>query len=117
MYRVIGFLKNVPPDRLVNELLKTYPQLKHRARIFGYDIELYRDNLELFIQTYDELEYNIDLAYKGSEEDMLSFLTTLKNILVIFEKPLELSWFEEDEDGNQLSPEHNFFDNNIGNDV
>ncbi len=93
---------------MYKELKHAFPDIKGHARIFGYDIELYSKTTEMLIQTIDDIEYNIDLAFEGSEENLLPILDNLKKELLSLNIPFDLTYFIEDNNGNQISQDFNY---------
>jgi hypothetical protein len=103
MYRIVGEILNIPPKKLVEKLIHLYPDLKHKPRVIGYDIELEKKDLTLHINTYDEKEYNIDALLLCDKEELLLFLENLKGQLELLNVAFDLIYFEEDDDGEQTS--------------
>ncbi|MFV0539453.1 MAG: hypothetical protein ACK5M3_19110 [Dysgonomonas sp.] len=92
---------------LYDRLKSIFPSLSFRPRVFGYDYEYGKNNLELFINTTDNVEYFIHINYVGSEKNLIQILKqleiTLDNLLLDF----DLGYYEIDEDGNQISKDIN----------
>ncbi len=109
MYRIVGEIKDVPAESLAKELEKIYPNIAYRPRIIGYDIELVEGNIELFISSYNEKEYNVDIALTADQEELIVFLETLKKQLLTLGVYFDLLYFEEDEEGEQTSKDYLFW--------
>ncbi|MEO1054107.1 MAG: hypothetical protein AAFX87_25945 [Bacteroidota bacterium] len=108
-YRVGGNISKVDPMDLVNSLKNVFSDIKYKARVFGYDIELNREDLELYINTYNEDEYNVDITLNTNEKELLALLEKIKNALLNLNIPFDLGYYFEDDDGNQTSPDYPFF--------
>lgn len=112
-YQVGGRVLNIKAQVLVDRLLLLFPDLKHRPRIFGYDIQLIRNDFELQLNTFDELEYSLEITFYGCEEELLSLITNLKEAFLSLKLKFHIWYCEEDAEGNALSDEVIFFDNHI----
>lgn len=115
MYRIVGSILNVIPEKLISVLEVKYPDLKSHPRVFGFDIELNNKYFELFINSFDDSEYHIDISFNEKENILINFLNELKQTLLKLDVPFELTYFEEDLDGNQLSDDQHFFKFNPSN--
>ncbi len=111
IFRVGGTVTNILPEKLVASLSDQFSQLKGRPRIFGYDIELVEDQFELYINTLDEIEYQIQINFIGIESDLKLLLEKVKISLLNLDLQFDLVYYEEDEDGNQLSEDKEYFTN------
>ena len=109
MYRVLGGIKGVDSMPLAEALLKKYPDLKHRPRVFGYDIRLIRNGLEMHVETLDEEIFDIDIWFEASENALRLFLEDLKSILLSLDCHFWLSYHEADDDAEQVSPDKFFY--------
>jgi hypothetical protein len=103
MYRIVGEIKNIPAEQLAKSLERLYPNITYRPRVIGYDIELEEKNIELFISSYNEEEYNIDITFIAQKVELLDFLERLKKQLLALDVYFDLTYFEENEDGEQTS--------------
>ena len=112
-YQIGGGVLNVKAQVLVEELLPLFPELKHRPRIYGYDIELIRGNLELYINTLDDIDYSLEATFRGVKKELLSLLTILRDVFLSLGLKFHIWYCEEDDQGNTLSEEVIFFDNHI----
>ena len=113
-YRIGGNLSKVNPDVLAKKLITQFPDLQHRPRIFGYDIKLLRKELELYLTTLDEDEYQLEASFTESEERLIQLLTCLKSIFTDLSLKFDIWYCLEDNDGNQFGEEVIFFDNTTG---
>lgn len=110
-YQVGGSVFNGMTEYLVKELLKVFPQLEHRPRVFGYDIQLILDDLELYLNTFDENTFSIEATFLGEEKDLLSLLRKLRDVFLSLGLKFHIWYCMEDEEGKSLSEEIIFFDN------
>ena len=111
IYQIGGSVLNVKAQVLVRELLPLFPELKHRPRIYGYDIELIRKDLELYLNTLDDIDYSLEVTFCGVEKELLSLMTILRDVFLSLGLKFHIWYCEEDEEGNALSDEVIFFDN------
>lgn len=112
-YQVGGSVLNVKANILVEKLIPLFPDLKHRPRIYGYDIKLIRHDFELYLNTLDEIEYSLEITFYDKEKELLSLITVLRDALLSLGLKFHIWYCKEDEDGNALSDEVIFFDNHI----
>lgn len=112
-YRVGGTVLNIEPQRIVEKLLVYLPDLQHKPRIFGYDIQLERDDFELYINTLDEKEYFLEITFYKSEKELLVLLENLKKSFLSLDLKFDIWYCQEDEEGNQITSEISFFNNHI----
>jgi len=99
-YRIGGNISNVTPGDLVNCLKLIFTNVKHRPRVFGYDIEFSNEQLELFISTFDEEEYNIDITAEMNESELLLLMNKLKIEFLKLNSPFNIGYYLEGDDGN-----------------
>lgn len=109
-YRCLGGLRNVISKELHKEIETIVPEIKGRPRLLGYDIEYEGVDCEFYINTYDEEYYQIDISM-NKQGDFLSLLKDLRNILIKLECTFDLVYFQEDDEGGQISKDIIFFDN------
>ncbi|WP_378187315.1 hypothetical protein ACE939_03075 [Aquimarina sp. W85] len=112
-YRCLGGLENVTSSELHKKIEVLFPNIKGRSRLFGYDIELESEDLEFYINSYDEKEYKIDISTK-KEEHLLLILSSLKQKLIELKGEFDLVYFKEDDEGHQISKDLIYFDNRPG---
>ncbi len=110
-YRIGGTVLDIEPQVLVKTLLRSYPDLKGRPRIFGYDIKLERDELELHLNTLDEKEYFLEMTFYKSETELLLMLENLKSSFLSLDLKFDIWYNLEDKNGKEISDEIIFFTN------
>ena len=47
---------------LLKALQKLAPEIKGRPRLFGFDISFEDEEVEIYINSYDDLEFNIEIS-------------------------------------------------------
>jgi len=110
-YRVGGTVVNVEPQKIVKRLLISYPDLKYRPRIFGYDIKLEREQFELELNTLNEKEYFLEITFYRSKKELLLLLENLKVSFLSLDLKFDIWYCLEDKKGNEISPEIVYFNN------
>lgn len=113
-YRVGGGILSSEARVLVGKLLPLFPDLKHRPRIYGYDIELIREDFELYLNTIDNKEFVLEISFFKEKKELLSLMTILRDVFLSLDLIFDIWYCEEDE--NTLSDEVIFFDNYITSD-
>ncbi|MBA6316895.1 hypothetical protein [Cellulophaga baltica] len=103
-------MKGINSENLHNKITEILPAVKGRPRIFGYDIEFESTELEFYINTYDEKEFQIDIT-TSNENKFFDIMEKLKNILIEMNGLFDLVYFKEDKDGNQKTDDKVFFNN------
>lgn len=110
-YIATGTIKNVDGELLFNKLKVSITDLKGKARVFGYDIELENDLLEFYINTYDEVEYQIDIS-SSDLEVLLRTKELVQRSLVDMNVMFDICYRIEDEDGEELESDIDCFYHN-----
>lgn len=107
--RSIGTIKNTTPIQVQKALENAFGKIKHRPTTWGYELEWTTDSIELYISSHDECEFNVDLTFEGSQEDLESSLYKLKNNLMEFAPDFEIWYYETDEADEQISDDILFY--------
>ena len=113
-YRALGGIKNIESTEVHQRLKAVIPAIKGRSRLFGYDIEYEGKDLEFFINTYDEIEYYIDISSPYLDK-LLPILNGLTNLLIDLNACFDIIYFMEEEDGTEISLECLFYDSELNN--
>jgi hypothetical protein len=116
-YKIAGIIqykdeKYLRGDIVAEALLPIWPKLKHRPRIFGYDIRLEQDDLEIDIETTDEIQYFIGIYLKiKTKEELLNLLEKMKTQLLSINTQFTLDYYQTTEDGDELEDEIEYYEN------
>ncbi len=111
-YRCLGCIKNVTSNDLHNEITNILPNVKGRPRLFGYDIEFESDDFSLYINTYDEKEYQLDISMEN-KDNLFYLLDLLKKALLKLNTIFDLVYFIENENDEQISDDCIYFNNRL----
>ncbi|MFK7048828.1 hypothetical protein FLACOL_01504 [Flavobacterium columnare] len=114
-YKASGVIFDTSPKILNEILIRIYPKIKSKARIFGYDFEYIDEIVEFFINTTDEKEYYLHIDFNGEYKEMNDLMLKLEKMLLENAILFDIGFYEKDINGNQISNDINFTHPNFGN--